>query len=53
MAALDLGVIADFPFVDPPDARNVTDGLRLLEELGAVRPGTDSRRRYPADRHRS
>ena len=39
MAALDLGVIADFPFVDPPDARNVTDGLRLLEELGAVRPG--------------
>ena len=52
MAALDLGVIADFPFVDPPDARNVADGLRLLEELGAVRPGTDSRRRYPADRHR-
>ena len=38
MAALDLGVIADFPFVDPPDARNVADGLRLLEELGAIRP---------------
>jgi ATP-dependent helicase HrpA len=42
MAALDLGVIADFPFVDPPDARNVADGLRLLEELGAVRPGSQS-----------
>ena len=39
MAALDLGVVADFPFVDPPDARNVADGLRLLEELGAVAPG--------------
>ena len=40
MAALDLGVIADFPFIDPPDSRNVADGLRLLEELGAVTPGT-------------
>jgi ATP-dependent helicase HrpA len=39
MAALDLGVVADFPFVDPPDARNVADGLRLLEELGAIAPG--------------
>ena len=39
MAALDLGVVADFPFVDPPDSRNVADGLRLLEELGAVAPG--------------
>jgi ATP-dependent helicase HrpA len=39
MAALDLGMIADFPFVDPPDSRNVADGLRLLEELGAVAPG--------------
>ena len=39
MAALDLGAVADFPFVDPPDARNVADGLRLLEELGAVAAG--------------
>jgi ATP-dependent helicase HrpA len=36
MADLDLGEVADFPFIDPPDARNVTDGIRLLEELGAV-----------------
>jgi ATP-dependent helicase HrpA len=39
MAALDLGAMADFPFVDPPDARNVADGVRLLEELGAITPG--------------
>ncbi len=36
MAALDLGEIAGFPFIDPPDTRNVTDGIRLLEELGAI-----------------
>jgi ATP-dependent helicase HrpA len=39
MAALDLGEVADFPFIDPPDSRNVADGVRLLEELGAVSPG--------------
>jgi ATP-dependent helicase HrpA len=40
MAALDLGAVAGFPFVDPPDSRNVSDGIRLLEELGAFSPGT-------------
>jgi ATP-dependent helicase HrpA len=35
MAALDLGEMADFPFVDPPESRNIADGVRLLEELGA------------------
>jgi ATP-dependent helicase HrpA len=39
MAALDLGAMADFPFVDPPDSRNVADGVRLLEELGAIAAG--------------
>jgi len=39
MAALDLGEVAGFPFVDPPDSRRVADGVRLLEELGAVMPG--------------
>ena len=39
MAALDLGEVADFPFIDPPDSRNIADGVRLLEELGAVSPG--------------
>ena len=42
MAALDLGVVEEFPFIDPPDSRNVADGLRLLEELGAVAPATRS-----------
>jgi len=36
MLALDLGDIANFPFVQPPDNRNITDGMRLLEELAAV-----------------
>jgi ATP-dependent helicase HrpA len=44
MAALDLGEVADFPFVDPPDSRNVADGIRLLEELGAVSSGCGSLR---------
>src|SRR6266704_1222146 len=44
MAALDLGEIAGFGFIDPPDSRQVTDGVRLLTELGAVRPeGTGAR----------
>jgi ATP-dependent helicase HrpA len=38
-AALGLGEVADFPFMDPPDSRNITDGVRLLEELGAIAPG--------------
>ena len=36
MAALDLGDVADFPFIDPPDTRDIADGVRLLTELGAM-----------------
>ena len=36
MAALDLGDIEDFPFLDPPDRRQVRDGIRLLQELRAI-----------------
>ncbi len=36
MASLKLGDIEDFPFVEPPDRRNVRDGLALLAELGAL-----------------
>ena len=36
MAALDLGAVEDFPFVDPPDRRAVADGLALLAELHAL-----------------
>ena len=35
MAALDLGDVEDFPFLDPPDARSIRDGVTLLQELGA------------------
>ena len=35
MTSLGLGDIARFPFVEPPDRRNVTAGVQLLEELGA------------------
>jgi ATP-dependent helicase HrpA len=43
-AALDLGEVADFPFVDPPESRNIEDGVRLLEELGAISPGRGATR---------
>ncbi len=36
MAALGLGDVAAFPFVEPPDRRNIKDGLALLHELGAI-----------------
>ncbi len=36
MAAIGLGPVEDFPFVDPPDRRNVRDGVALLQELGAL-----------------
>ncbi|HXS45416.1 MAG TPA: ATP-dependent RNA helicase HrpA, partial [Solirubrobacteraceae bacterium] len=39
MAALELGDVERFGFLDPPDRRQVRDGVRLLEELGALRPG--------------
>ncbi|RAH37473.1 ATP-dependent RNA helicase HrpA [Halomonas sp. SL1] len=39
MLSLKLGSIEAFPFVDPPDSRFVTDGFRLLFELGAVDEG--------------
>ena len=36
MLSLDLGSISDFPFVQPPDNRNINDGIRLLDELAAI-----------------
>ena len=35
MAALELGDVEKFPFLDPPDRRTVRDGVQLLQELGA------------------
>lgn len=39
MTALNLGEIASFPFLDPPDRRAVADGVNLLHELGAIDNG--------------
>ena len=36
MEALGLGEVEDFPFLDPPDRRQVRDGMALLHELGAL-----------------
>jgi ATP-dependent helicase HrpA len=46
MTNLGLGDLAKFPFIDPPDRRNITDGVKLLEELGAL----DDRRLTPLGR---
>ena len=37
MAALGLGEIGDFPFLEPPDRPQIRDGVQLLEELGALK----------------
>jgi ATP-dependent RNA helicase HrpA len=39
MAAIGLGDVPAFPFIDPPDARNIADGLTLLTELNAFKDG--------------
>jgi len=36
MTALDLGDMADFPFLEPPDKRNIQAGMQLLDEVGAI-----------------
>lgn len=36
MKALDLGNVEDFQFLDPPHARSIAEGYRVLEELGAL-----------------
>ena len=41
MAASGLGDPEEFPFPDPPDTRQINDGVRQLQELGAM----DERRR--------
>jgi len=46
MTNLGLGDLTKFPFIDPPDARNIADGVKLLEELGAL----DDRKLTPVGR---
>jgi len=52
MAAAGLGDVEAFPFLDPPDARQIRDGLALLQELGAFdsAPGEGDRRLTPLGR---
>ncbi|MFF0200907.1 ATP-dependent RNA helicase HrpA [Streptomyces sp. NPDC005017] len=46
MTAAGLGDIEKFPFIDPPDHRNIRDGVQLLQELGALDPAEkDPRKR--------
>jgi ATP-dependent helicase HrpA len=55
MKSLDLGDVEDFPFLDPPQPRAVTEGYRVLEELGALgasrelTPLGDRLARFPVD----
>ncbi|MEW1699522.1 ATP-dependent RNA helicase HrpA [Streptomyces sp. NPDC093249] len=42
MTAAGLGEIEKFPFIDPPDHRNIRDGVQLLQELGAFEPAEKS-----------
>ena len=39
MAALELGAVDAFPFLDAPTPRAIADGYQLLRELGAVDSG--------------
>lgn len=36
MLHLRLGQITDFPFIEPPDGKAISDGFNLLQELSAV-----------------
>ncbi|GAA0624651.1 ATP-dependent RNA helicase HrpA [Streptomyces crystallinus] len=46
MTAAGLGDIEKFPFIDPPDHRNIRDGVQLLQELHALDPAEkDPRKR--------
>lgn len=46
MAAVGLGAIERFPFIEAPDTRSIRDGIVLLEELGAVRQGVIGTREW-------
>ncbi|MFD3377095.1 MULTISPECIES: ATP-dependent RNA helicase HrpA [unclassified Streptomyces] len=52
MTAAGLGDIEKFPFIDPPDHRNIRDGVQLLEELGALDPSQKDARKRLTDRGR-
>ncbi|EGX60200.1 ATP-dependent helicase [Streptomyces zinciresistens K42] len=49
MTAAGLGDIERFPFIDPPDHRNIRDGVQLLQELGALDPAQQDVRKRLTD----
>ncbi|MGW3976405.1 ATP-dependent RNA helicase HrpA [Streptomyces mirabilis] len=49
MTAAGLGDIEKFPFIDPPDHRNIRDGVQLLQELGALDPSQKDVRKRLTD----
>ncbi|MGW3263100.1 ATP-dependent RNA helicase HrpA [Streptomyces sp. NPDC001056] len=49
MTAAGLGDIEKFPFIDPPDHRNIRDGVQLLQELGALNPAEKDPRKRLTD----
>ncbi|WP_405585052.1 ATP-dependent RNA helicase HrpA [Streptomyces sp. NBC_01092] len=49
MTAAGLGDIEKFPFIDPPDHRNIRDGVQLLQELGAIDPAEKDVRKRLTD----
>lgn len=50
MTALGLDDIEAFPFVDAPDKRHIQDGIRLLEELEAIKTVKNRRQLTPVGR---
>jgi ATP-dependent helicase HrpA len=46
MAAMELGDIESFPFLDPPDRKAIRDGVDLLHELGAIDPSHEGTRAW-------
>ena len=50
MTAAGLGDIAAFPFLEPPDRRNIKDGVDLLQELGALDTSERTNRLTPLGR---
>ncbi|MEU3843961.1 ATP-dependent RNA helicase HrpA [Streptomyces sp. NPDC028635] len=49
MTAAGLGDIEKFPFIDPPDHRNIRDGVQLLQELHALDPDQKDPRKRLTD----
>jgi ATP-dependent helicase HrpA len=50
MAAIGLGEVEDFPFIEAPDRRSIADGRALLEELGAFGQRGGAERLTPTGR---